>query len=150
MLLMGTVLARFCCDRKEADFQMQNTLRGGVMALLYLSIALTISGCSSGGGFAGIGGSGSGGGFFSALSSFFGGGQGGSDTGGSLPSSLASSSILGGGSGGGTGEIVSVPDSDIATLHHPEPASLMLFGGGLAGLAWSRRRNVHRRRRVQG
>ncbi|MBI3323718.1 MAG: PEP-CTERM sorting domain-containing protein [Candidatus Omnitrophica bacterium] len=31
-----------------------------------------------------------------------------------------------------------------AVVHHPEPASLALFGSGLAGVAWIRRRGARR------
>ena len=67
-------------------------------------------------------------------------------------------SLFGGGSDSGAGDFVTTLDggtsgssggttslaSDIATVHHPEPASLALFGGGLAGLAGWRRRRAKR------
>ena len=67
-------------------------------------------------------------------------------------------SLFGGGSDSGAGDFVTTLDggtsdssgevtslaSDVATVHHPEPASLALFGGGLAGLAGWRRRGAKR------
>ena len=52
-------------------------------------------------------------------------------------------SDLGGGDGGQGGSIVK-----IATIHNPEPGSLALFGGGLAGTAVlaRRRRRKHSKR----
>ncbi len=85
-----------------------------------LSTALLTTGCFGGGG---------GGGFFAG---FFGGGD--------------SSDILGGlsdtgsGSGAGPGD----PFPDAATVRNPEPASLALFGSGLAGTALLRRRRKAR------
>ena len=73
-----------------------------------------------------------GGGWGSGLGSFF--GFGGGDSGSS--DSFAS---FGGGTGGGS-EIPSV-----ATAHNPEPATVALFGTGLAGLALVKRRKARRR-----
>ena len=95
------------------------------MGMLMVAGLLMAAGCS-GSGFSDSpfgGGSGAGAGS-SSLSS--GGGAGGFDDGGTI----------GGSSGGG----------NPATVHHPEPASLALFGSGLAGLALWRRRQARRRR----
>ena len=66
--------------------------------------------------------------------------------GGSGSGSEAVGTIAGGGSmSGGT----SPGPQAVATLHQPEPASLALFGGGLAAVALLRRRKratSHRRR----
>lgn len=84
-------------------------------------ITLLTAGCGGGGG----------GGIFG----FFGGG---SDSGaGDFVTTLD------GGTSGSSGGTTSLA-SDIATVHHPEPASLALFGGGLAGLAGWRRRRAKR------
>ena len=54
---------------------------------------------------------------------------------------FASESLTSGGLGGnGFGSV-----SEVATLANPEPASLALFGGGLAGLAYLRRRKSRRK-----
>ena len=55
-----------------------------------------------------------------------------------------SGSGSGGGSGGGGGSGNSGPVPGVATVHHPEPGSLALFGGGLASLALWRRRKAGR------
>ena len=87
---------------------------------------LTSSGIDAFGAFGGLGDGGPGGG----------GGGGANGDGGGI-------SDLGGGSdgeglGGTIGEIASI--GNIATVHHPEPGSMALFGGGLAGTALVARR----------
>jgi hypothetical protein len=89
-------------------------LRHGLV-LVGIPALLASGGCFGGGG---------GGGFFG----LFGGDSGSGET----SSTLAAL----GSSGGGLDSIA----QDVATIHNPEPASMVLFGGGLAGLAWSRRR----------
>ena len=54
---------------------------------------------------------------------------------------FASQSLTSGGVEGGLGGTT----SEVATLANPEPASLALFGGGLAGLACLRRRKSRRK-----
>jgi len=89
--------------------------------------SLAISGCGGGGGgFSG---------FFEGLASIFDGGPGGGD----IVETLSSGGDLGGPVGTTGPELASA-----ATVHHPEPASVMLFGGGLAGMAWLRRRTRRR------
>jgi len=80
----------------------------------------------------------SGGGLFG----FFG-GTSGSDSGGTSGAigDLASS----GGSVGGALNLASVTQ-EVATVSNPEPASMVLFGGGAAGLALIRRRRKSRAR----
>src|SRR3989338_1614741 len=75
------------------------------------------------------------------LSSLFGGG--GDSGAGDVFSALVSggSEIAGGASEGGATETLT---SGAATVHSPEPASVALFGGGLAGLACLRRRKAQR------
>ena len=109
-----------------------------------MSAALLLStGCKAGGGglFSGFGGGDAGGVF-----ALFGGGGGGSgdDTGGSAVGqsgsfgALSSSNLGVGGGVGGTAL------ESFATVHNPEPGSMALFGGGLAGMAWWRRRKARR------
>ena len=86
---------------------------------------------------AGCGGGGGGGGLFG----FFGGG--GDSGAGDVFSALISggSDVAGGSGGDGVTEALA---SDVATVHNPEPASVALFGGGLAGLAHLGRRRAKR------
>jgi len=96
-------------------------------------------------GIAGCGGGGGGGlsGFFESVASIF---EGSSSSGGDIGSSVGD--LAGSFSSGGdiTGPIDGGSDIiSAATVHHPEPASVALFGGGLAGMAWLRRRKKVRR-----
>ena len=109
-------------------------VRWWLFSMFAVAIQLTTSGCWGGGDGAG-----------DSLSGFFGGG--GSDGVFSFASSSSADSGSGGSGGfaadlgGGTGGSA----GSIATLHNPEPASIALFGGGLAGAAWlSRRRRMPR------
>ena len=89
-----------------------------------LAVQLFLAGCGGGGG---------------GLSSLFGGG------GGSSGAGDVFSALISGGSdvaGGGTDSAASV--TSVATVHNPEPASVALFGGGLVGLAYLRRRKAQR------
>lgn len=95
-----------------------------------ISVLLLTSGCSGGG--------------LSNLFGLFGWGDGG----GSSGNSGILSSLAGGGDGanelagidGSGGDSTQSGVSTIATVHHPEPGSLVLFGGGLASALFSRRR----------
>ena len=116
------------------------------------TIQLLISGCGGGGG----------GGLFGSL---FGGGSNAADlfasfasTGGDLFSGDFGLFSLGDGTGGdvGGGVVDTVGDvgggvaglSGVATVHHPEPGTMALFGGGMAGTAFlGRRRRKSSRRR---
>ena len=90
--------------------------------MLGASIMLFMAGCNPAGG---------------GLFGFFGGNSGGaSDAVGDLASS--------GGSVGGAFDVASVTQ-EVATVSNPEPASMILFGGGAAGLALIRRRRKARR-----
>lgn len=51
----------------------------------------------------------------------------------------------GAGSGGAGGDLGATLGSDVSTVHTPEPVSLTLFGGGVAGLALLRRRKARGR-----
>ena len=73
------------------------------------------------------------------LSSLAGGGSGVSGDG--LLDGLLSGSISSDSNPGGGDQLI----SDVATVHHPEPVSLALFGGGFASLALMRRRKAARR-----
>lgn len=86
---------------------------------------LLTAGCGDGLGVFGSLFSGSGGSSEGSTSGFDGGGSAALETGA-------------GGGGGGLGV-------QVATLHNPEPASMALFGGGLAGIALLRRRKARRR-----
>ena len=95
------------------------------MVMGLVSMLLT-AGCGGGGG----------GGLFGLF-----GGSGDSGAGDVFSALVSGGSDVAGGSGGGLTETVT---SDVATVHHPEPASLVLFGGGLAGLAHLGRRRAKR------
>ena len=108
------------------------------MLIVSVTSALLSTGC--------LGGGGGGNGLFSALSDFFN---------GSSSSSSSNFDILGslpdgGGTDGSGPQIASLSIQgdggvpDVATLHNPEPASMMLFGSGLAGAALLRRRRARR------
>lgn len=95
-----------------------------------ISVALLSSGCKGGGG-----------GLFSLFS--------GSDSAGDVLNSFSPGGGDGGGSpvgdlpGGGGGAPL------VASLSNPEPGSIALFGGGLAGLGlWRRRRSRAKRKSV--
>ena len=100
------------------------TISSMLMGAGLLSLQLLTAGCGGGGG---------------GLSSLFGGGGGDSGAGDVF------SALISGGSdvaGGGTDSAASV--TSVATVHNPEPASVALFGGGLVGLAYLRRRKAQR------
>jgi hypothetical protein len=110
---------------------MQHIAKLTVLGLSVSALAL-LSGCEGGS---------------DVISSLFGGGgnttaevisaltPGSSDPG--TPSAGPGSSGPGGPGGGG-------PSSTVATLHQPEPYSMALFWGGLAGLAYLRRRKTRK------
>ena len=93
--------------------------RSARVGLLVASVALQLllAGCLGSGGSSGSGSS--------FLSQLFGGG---SDSGGAQTSERGGANLI--------PEVVA---------HSPEPASLALFGGGLAGVAFLRRRKLRRR-----
>ncbi len=106
--------------------------------ILMLSAALAVQLLSSGCLFSGGG-----------LSGFFGGGE--SAAVAAFSNGGSSGSNDGQGSGGGSGgevsrfsginpEDSSIDVPQVAVLHNPEPASMILFGGGLTGLGFLRRR----------
>lgn len=113
------------------------------MATTGLTLNLLVAGCGSGGGLAGL--FGGGGDLASQFFSFFGGGDGGG------------SDALAGLGGLGDGLIDSSPDGDgglpggsgvaqqVAKLHNPEPATMALFGSGLAGIMLKGRRRSKRK-----
>ena len=86
-----------------------------------IAAQLLTAGCLGGGGGGGLG----------SLFGFGGGGSG---------DSFAS--LSSGGSQGSGGEFGA---PGVATVHNPEPASVALFGSGLAGLALLKRRKARRR-----
>ena len=95
-----------------------------------IAAQLLTAGCFGGGG--GTGG----------LGSFFGFGGGGS--GGDSSGSDSFASFDQGGAGGDAGgDAFGAPS--VATVHNPEPASVALFGSGLAGLTLLKRRKARRR-----
>ena len=135
---------------------MKPSIRVVMTTLMISATSLFTAGCNGGGGLSGLfsGGSGVG----DIVSSFFG-GSGGSSEGTSQLASAGPDTLLSGGgnlsntsqlldtSGGSTGGATGAGDilSEVATLHHPEPASMALFGGGAVGMAWCRRRRQGRR-----
>ena len=111
------------------------------LLIVSMASALLSTGC--------LGGGGGNSGLFSALSDFFGGSSSSSsnvDILGSLPDD--------GGTDGSSLEFASLRVAggddvpDVATIHNPEPASMMLFGSGLAGAALLRRRRARRARKA--
>ena len=104
------------------------------------SSAILMTGCRGG-----SGGSGSSGvsGFFSSL---FGGGDSGIVSG---LSGFGGGSGDGGSNGSNPGPLADLPldslSEDVSTVSNPEPASLALFGSGLAGAAWIKRRKAHKK-----
>ncbi len=109
-------------------------------SLIAASSAMLTTGCL------GIGGGGSGGaGSGSLFGSLFGGGGGGGDSSGV--------SAFSGGSGdtsnppGPLADLsLALSEDDASVVHNPEPASLALFGSGLAGTALMRRRKARNKK----
>ena len=100
------------------------------LVLAGVSMQFLVSGCKGGGsGLFGL--FGGGGEILSALES---GGGGGSGDGGSGDTGNGGGDSGGGLEGGGDGA------PPVATVEHPEPASMALFGGGFAALSCVRRR----------
>ncbi len=108
-------------------------LFGGAETSEVLSSAFTSGG--SGGSSGGDGGSGGGG---SGGSVDLGGGSGGSGAGGGSTNGGSSSGSSGG--TGGSSDSGGGVTPGVATVHHPEPASLALFGSGLLSMGCLRRR----------
>lgn len=94
-----------------------------------IAVQLLTAGCKGGSG-----------GLFSGLF----GGDSGSSGGGfdGLAGNAFNGGLGGGGLGGGGGQTLTPA---VAVVHNPEPASMALFGGGVAGLAFLRRRKARRR-----
>ena len=108
---------------------MRQQLRQSGLVALGITAQLLTAGCLGGGGGS------------SGLFDLF--GSGGSDTASNTTDVLDSVASAGSQSSSGSG----VPE--VATLHSPEPGSLVLFGGGLAGLAVLRRRRKKRAQPTQ-
>ena len=114
---------------------------------LVLGAQVLLSGCDGGGG--GFGGFFGGSGGSDVFASLFGGGNGGGDDLGGLFENFQNFSGDGGNLGGGNGgfdSFVAGPPP-VAVVHHPEPASMVLFGMGLLGAAGFRRRRTTPSRR---
>ena len=115
----------------EARQQMEHKTRTALLVGAALTMQLMTAGCFGGGGGSIISGIGD---FFSG---FFGG------------SNSSSSGI----NGIGENIVVSLSEDasgdngipEVAVLHNPEPGSLMLFGSGLAGLSFIRRRRSRKK-----
>lgn len=104
-------------------------------SLVTLALSLPLIGCTGGGGglIGFLGGASSD--ALGALGSFIG-SDSGSDSGSGGPLFLASLT------GDTTGDVTEGGSDAIKTVHNPEPMSMALFGGGLAGLAFLKRRKL--------
>ena len=146
MVVVGTEPATFmvsdACTASEVR-HMKGRLSLVTRMGVVLTLQMAMAGCVTGGG----------GGVFGFIDGdgFLGGGSSAGSDGGSsgesggVPESL-SSLPLGGGDSGSEGSSSTGPviASSPVTVHNPEPASMALFGGGLAGLAALRRRKARR------
>ena len=77
--------------------------------------------------------------FLLPLLSGCGGGGGGGGVSGAI-SSLLGSSGDGGSGNSGASALLSLDGGTTATIHNPEPATMLLMGGGLAAMAFYKRR----------